>query len=449
MRGGRGGGRAWALAALLVAAGPAAADAQVFMASRPHPPFTVGPLFVRASVGSSLGPVEVDVLWSVVVPPTRAGADVEQDLFLLWPSAVRPVPGLGPPDAALARYVRERGFDVIEEGRVALLAENLYADGPAAVPERGGAPFVTFVRGSSPLGLSAPATYVRLPWSPRFVNRTWIMDLRLTVPGLVRAKASSWVEDVFWGRRFLVSVSFNDVRHRAVFPLYFENRDRVVRLADDPSQLLINLAEVDRLKVDEVFPPNSSRRLSESLETTEVVSLFLDRSEGLTPQVLTVQFAYFSGVQAWAPVIIPVLFFLLGNVAGGVLRTLAEKASRRLAGRVEFGRPKAERERQTGVLLARETVAKLVPGETTYADVLRLCGADVEESQRLHTPDRRTLVYRGRRLVPRRRQVFGWLATVKHWDVEDHEVVIELEQDRVKDVQARIRRARLTTPAPA
>jgi hypothetical protein len=47
-------------------------------------------------------------------------------------------------------------------------------------------------------------------------------------------------------------------------------------------------------------------------------------------------------------------------------------------------------------------------------------------------------------VVPHRRRSFGWFATVGHWDVEDHEVQIDFERDRVRDVQARVRRSRLT-----
>jgi hypothetical protein len=42
-----------------------------------------------------------------------------------------------------------------------------------------------------------------------------------------------------------------------------------------------------------------------------------------------------------------------------------------------------------------------------------------------------------------------WLATVEHWDAEEHEVDIDLERDVVRDVQARVRRTRLDAPEPA
>ena len=34
----------------------------------------------------------------------------------------------------------------------------------------------------------------------------------------------------------------------------------------------------------------------------------------------------------------------------------------------------------------------------------------------------------------------GWVATVRQWDVEDHEVEIAFEHGRVRDVQTRVRR---------
>ena len=76
----------------------------------------------------------------------------------------------------------------------------------------------------------------------------------------------------------------------------------------------------------------------------------------------------------------------------------------------------------------------------------RLVGPDAEEQSRLTSPEQRRLVYRGRRVVPRRRRALGWLATVAHWDVERHEVEIELERDVVRDVQARVTRSRLSSP---
>jgi hypothetical protein len=444
--------RRWILLACLLCGAPSAADAQVFLASRPDPAFTIGPLVLRAGLGSKLGPVTVEILWSLVLPPARGTAVVPQDLYLLWPTAVSVDATVGRPDPELARYVEARGFAVTEEGRVPLFAQSLQQMGGdlPLEPVPGGAPFATFVGQGGPLGLTAPATYIRIPWSPKLADRRWMLDLRLTIPDLIRPRKATWFERAFSGPRYEIALSFNDVRSRALFPMYFEHRDRVIRLAEEPSQILINFAEANRLKIDEVSPPSSHRRVSETLENTEVVSSFIDPSEGLAPQVLTVQFGYFSGVQAWAPVLIPTVFFLLGNLAAVLVRTVGARVGKRLARRVRFGRPGPQGgSRQTGVILSRETLARLVPGATTYDEVLRICGPEVEQLEQLSAPDRRSLVYRGRRVVPQRRRTFGWLATVGVWIVEQHEVEIELERNVVIDVRARVRRSRLDHPESA
>jgi hypothetical protein len=193
----------------------------------------------------------------------------------------------------------------------------------------------------------------------------------------------------------------------------------------------------------------SNRRLSESLENTEVVSLFLDRSEGISPQVLTVEFGYLSGLQAWGPILIPTLFFVLGNLAAVLVRTVAERLGRRLAGRVHFGPPgDPYRGRETGVILSRDTLARIAPGTSTLEEVLRLCGPDAEHLEQLGAPDRRTLMYRGRRVVPHGRRMLGWLTTVSRWDVEHHEVAIDFERGVVTDVRALVRRSRQVPARP-
>lgn len=433
-----------ALLAVLAAASPA--RAQVFFASRPNPDFTIGPLFVRASVSPALRATTVDVLWSLVIPPARSGADIEQDLYLLWPDEVDGLTTPGAPDPTLARYVEERGFTVTGEGRLPLSVQSLYrrAEQPPE-PVAGGAPFVTFVRQGGPLGLTAPVTYVRIPWAPTFANRTFLIRLRMGVRRLVKPREASWIENAFWGRRHTASLTFYDVRPRAMFPLYLENRHRLVRLANEPSQLLINFASAGDLKIQEVFPQTASRRKSETLESTDVVSVFLDHSAGTTPQVLTVQFGYYTGWQSSAPVLIPIVFFALGNLAGPLIAMAVRRGAAKLAGRIHVD-PRGRAARQTGTLVARETLARIEPGVTTHEEVLRLCGALPEEHEQLTAPERHVLVYRGRTVVPRRRRRFGWVATVSRWDVEHHEVEIALERGVVQDVQARVRRTHLSAP---
>ena len=441
--------RAWALTALLLVAAPGVARAQIFFGAQSAPAFTLGPLFVRASVDPKLGPVKVDISFSIVPPPGRSVAGIEQDLYLLWPGEALPDPRLGATEPALEKDLEERGFTVIGGGRLALTARNLYQVSGQRASEAlpGGAPFVTFVREGGPLGLSAAASWIRIPWHPTFANRVYIINLSMTTKGLIKEKPGTWFEKTFWGPRHRLALSFNEIRHRAVFPMYFQHRDRVVKLADDPAQLIINFPDADHLKIDEMFPPSARRQLSESLESTDTVSLFLDRSEGLQPQVLTVQFGYFSGLQSWAPLLIPALFFALGNGAGVLVRNVAERLSKRWAGRLQFGSVKERpKERTTGVIVDAETLRRIVPGRTTHDEVLRLLGDQVEEHSRLTAPDEKTLVYRGRRLVPQRRRALGFLATVEHWNAEEHEVTIDLAGEIVRDVQARVRRSRVSAP---
>jgi hypothetical protein len=196
-----------------------------------------------------------------------------------------------------------------------------------------------------------------------------------------------------------------------------------------------------------MFPQSAQRRLSETLEDTDVISLFLDRGEGLTPQVVAVQFGYFSGLQSWAPVLIPLLFFVLGNLAAPILREVGLRGGRAIAARVAFGRAGRGVPNDSGVIVPRETIARIVPGETRYEDVLRLVGPSPEEHEQIGAPERKTLIYRGRRVVPHRKRRFLGFATVTGWNVEHHEVEIDVDRGVVADVQARIRRTHPPSPA--
>jgi hypothetical protein len=180
---------------LLLIAAPAIADAQVFLASKPNPPFEIGPLFVRASVTPSLGALDVNVIWSVVLPAARSGSDSGQDLYLMWPSALVPDPKIGKGDPALDKYIADRGFNVTASGRLTLTAQNLYRSGAdRAEPISGGAPFVTFVReDSGPLGGTTPASFIRIPWDPRALNRAYLMRLSMKAQGMIRPKPATWL----------------------------------------------------------------------------------------------------------------------------------------------------------------------------------------------------------------------------------------------------------------
>src|SRR3989442_2860657 len=181
------GSKAWVLAGLLLAATRGAARPQVSLATRQNPPSMVGRVYIRANVGPEFGPVEVAVLWSLVLPATIAGTAIEQDLYLLWPGPVDGETVPGAPDPALAAYLTERGFTVVREGRLPLHAHQLYGgkERPKPQPPEAGAPFAIYVRETGTLVRSAPVTLIRIPWAPRLINVTWLIKLRIKLPKLI------------------------------------------------------------------------------------------------------------------------------------------------------------------------------------------------------------------------------------------------------------------------
>src|SRR5262245_57459485 len=139
---------------LALCAMPGMAPAQVFLASRPHPDFAIGPLLVVAGVRPDLGPVSVRISFGLTLPPNAQMEDVAQDLYVLWPAEVAGGTAPGPPDPTLRGYVEERGFAVVSEGRLVMVVRDRAKLGTGApsdpLPET--APFVTFYKlGTNPM----------------------------------------------------------------------------------------------------------------------------------------------------------------------------------------------------------------------------------------------------------------------------------------------------------
>jgi hypothetical protein len=440
------------LLAIAGVATPSAALAQVFIASRPHPPFSIAPLFVSATVRNEdiarpHGALPVTVSWSVALPADRTAADIAQDLYLLWPGEITGTAGPDGADAGLARQVESLGFRIKEHGRLRLAARSRATIGTGAgVRDLGHAPFVTFVRPEGPAREARGASLVHIPWIPELASIDWLARLEVPVKDAISPRRVSWLEDTFWGRRHIIALSFGDVGYVTLYPLYFGARNRVIPLAPDFSQLLINFTDAGHLKIDELAPSSARRRPSETRENTEAFSLPLLASDGLTPQVLRVQFTYFRGRVPWRPILFSALFLGLGNLTGPLVAALIRRLAAILRAHVHVGRGGVAG-RESGAVPSRETLERLRPGETTYDDVVRLCGGDPDEEQRLPSGEICSVVYRGRRIMPRRQRSFGWFATVSQWDVEQHEVQIDFERQRVRDIQARVRRSRLAQPA--
>src|SRR5207253_8515161 len=142
--------------ALLLSAIPGSAHAQVFIASHPQPEFSIGPLFVSASVGkqNAIGnpsSLTVSVSWSLTPAPRRRAADIAQDLYLLWPGEVVGTAGAAGADPMLVRQVEALGFKIKEHGRLRLSARGRREMGTSAGPRTlSEAPFVTFARDGGP-----------------------------------------------------------------------------------------------------------------------------------------------------------------------------------------------------------------------------------------------------------------------------------------------------------
>lgn len=426
---------------------PAPARGQAFFSETPSPDLRIAPLAIRAAVTPAEGPVRVRLLFSVTAPPaTRV-----PDLYLLWPGDVKGDPTLGARDAGLAQKVAALGFEVVDEGRLPYRARRIGGAGDPAArePVPGGAPFVTFVQTGGEAGLSAPATWIRIPATRRLTDPDWLAVLEVPSLSVVKGKPATFLEHWLLGERRTFAITFNEVRGRPLFRMYFAHRDRLVRLGDAPAEIVVSFSESHHLKIDTVAPPGAVRGVSETAESTETVSLFLDSGEGIAPQRLSVQYGYFSRAQAAAVVVVPLVLLGLGYSMGPLIGRGALLLVQRLSGRFHVGWNQVPRERRAGVLLATDVLARIRPGETTYEEVLRLCGSEVEVAEHFPSDDRRTLFYRGRRIQPQTRRLVGWLSAVHHLEVERHEVAIELAGDVVQDVKADVRRSRMAVAEAA
>ncbi len=433
-----------AAAVLVLACCPATGRAQVFLASQPHPDFAIGPLFVTVAVRPDSGPVTVTLSWSLTPPPHGLAAGIKQGLYLLWPAELVEATAPGPPDPELIAYVEQRGFAISGRGRLALGSRDRLqvGIGTPATPLPEVASYVTFVRRTGPQ--VGPGTYIKIPWTPALADPLAVTVLAMTYRGLVTPKPATWFEEAFWGRRWVLSTGFGDVGALVLplYPLYFEHRDRFVPLAREFSLVIATFADADHLRIEAIEPPGATRRPSRVRAGSEIVSMTLQPTQGISPQLLKVQFSYHAGVIAWRPVLVSALLLLLGNLAGLII--LSQNIKWFVRTKLHLRRPgEPEFTRAAGDLLPRDLADRIVPGVTTEAEALALCGHPDEERHRRAPEVRRTLVYRGARRLARPRLTLGRLATVAHWEEEQHELEIDLDGDRVSSVQSRVRRQRL------
>ena len=422
----------------MAAATPAAA--QVFLAASPHPEFTVGPLIIGAVVAPDTDVVQVNVSWSLGSRSERK-APPHEGLYLLWPREVAGPTTVGAADPELAPYLQARGFEVVRSGRLMLRGRDIARIGTGQLgdPLDVVASYATFMRAGAPqLGIG---TYVKIPWTAKMADPRAIVTLGLPLRGMVGVKPANWFAELFWGRRSVLTSSFGDVGQLAlsVFPIYFERREHVVHLARDFSLMSVNFPDAEHLRIEDIAPANATRRVSRVRQGAETVSLLLTGGDGPVSQVLRIEFNYFSGLIAWRPILVSAALLALGNIMGTIM--LGQSIRNMLRRWLWLGRGGAPPARRQGFVAADDTLRSIEPGRSTRADVVALYGAPQEERRRL-AGRQHTLVYRGTLLTTHQRFGFGWLGTVSHRDVEHHEVVIEIDDDRVREVEWRVGRAR-------
>jgi hypothetical protein len=407
-----------AIAAFLCAAvaTPAPGHGQVFLASQPHPDFTIGPLFVVASVSPGQPNVTVNLSWSLTTGPITSKTDMAQDLYLLWPAEIAEATAPGTAESQLLREVERRGLQVVSSGRLVLRSRDRLQLGTAALGEPVSVTpsFVNFTRPATQAGV---VTYIKIPWTPRLADPLSIVTLVVPVRGLLAQKAGTWLEDLFWGPRQVLTAGFGDLGPPVLglFALYYERRDRIVHLAKDYSLIIANFGDSDHLKIEEISPPSAVRRQSRVRAGGEVVALTLLPSQDVATQSLRVQYHYFTGRINWRPIVISAVILLATNL-GGVFM-LSTDLSRRIRRR-RRARRRFEAAAATVIegVPSRESLVTLIPVGTRYDEVVARFGRPDEEHERVTHPGRRTLLYRSAN------------------GTEHHEVAIEIDDDRVREV---------------
>ena len=404
---------AFCLAAVAVGA---PAHAQVFLASEPHPRFAIGPLFIVTVVQPDLSTV-ANISFSLTPRPNVSTEDIEGDLFLLWPAEVMEPSLPGAADPSLARELERRGFAVLASGRLALRSRDrmLVGTGATGEPLGPGASFVTFNR-RTPAAHLGGATYVRIPWSPKLMDSLNVVTLVLPLRGLIVAKPATWLEETFWGRRWVLTTGFGDLGSpaQALYPFYFEQRDRVIPLAREFSQIVANFTESDHLRIESIAPAAATRRPSRVRAGNEVVTLPINPVES-TAQNVKVEFSYFWGWIAWRPIVVSAILLLLSNVAGALMfgrEVFTTMRARRRARRIA---------RQRRPPVAADEISTLTTG-LTYDQIVERLGEPDEEHTEIVPDGRRTIVYRDE----------------SHGRAEDLEIV--LHDGHVTSVARRVRK---------
>src|SRR5256885_1237462 len=114
------------------------------------------------------------------------------------------------------------------------------------------------VRGDRP-PQAGTGSLVWFPPTPQMGDQRWVLNLTLPLRGLIGPKPATWLEELFWGRRNTLALSWGDVGSIAFYPLYHEHRDRIVHLAPEYSRLVVDLPRPDHLRLQPLQPARAHR----------------------------------------------------------------------------------------------------------------------------------------------------------------------------------------------
>ena len=243
----------------------------------------------------------------------------------------------------------------------------------------------SYVAYTRPGGQTGSVTYIKIPWTPRLADQLAVVTLVLPLRGLIAPKATTWLDEFFWGRRQVLTIGFGDLGPPVLglFSLYYERRDRIVHLAREYSLLIANFGDSDHLKIEEITPATAVRRQSRVRAGGEVVALTLLPSQDVTAQSLRVQFHYFTGRINWRPIVISALILLVTNFAGVLMFStdMSRRIKRRRRARRRFGAAAAATNGSS--VPSRESLITLMSVGTPYDEVVARFGRPDEEHERV------------------------------------------------------------------
>src|SRR5262249_19760862 len=135
------------------------------------------------------------------------------------------------------------------------------------------ASFVTFYkRGTSPTQTGL-GSFIKIPWTPFLADPVTLTSLTMKLKDLVAPKPATWFEGLFWGRRYILTLGAGTAGSVALYSMYLEQRDRVIRLAPDFSLLIANFDDAEHLRVEEISPAAATRRPSRVRAGVENITL--------------------------------------------------------------------------------------------------------------------------------------------------------------------------------